>query len=131
MILWGDIISMKKRLSTTRIIETLGPSITGSEMPQFGLPKLNDFGAIAEHYGKGSVAKMLNLVDMFYPEIHIVTYLKDGNIVNRYEKENALHYKIFRGDSDPTIEFVYDEDTRKAEAQAWKFLQAAMRGELR
>jgi hypothetical protein len=121
---------MKKKLSTTKIIETLGPSLTGDEMPLIGLAKLNDFGVIAEHYGKGSVAKMLSIVEMFYPEIHIVTYLRNGNIVNRYESENALHYKLYRGDNDPTIEFFYDEKTRLVEAQTWEFLKAVILGKV-
>ena len=120
---------MKKNLSTTKIIDVLGPPLKGPEFPLFGLQNWNDAGLISEVVRKGSVKKMLDVIDLFYPEIHIVTYLRNRNIVNRHVKEDVLFYKIFRGNPDPSLEFIYDDESRRRTIQTFKFLSQVMRGE--
>ncbi len=120
---------MKRKLSTTKVIYVLGAPIKGPEMAQYGLPNLNHPGLIGEHHGKGSVKKMLDIIDLFYPEIHIVTFLENGNIVNRYEKDGASFYRLFKGNADPNLEFVYDDDSRRSERETWQFIMEVMRGE--
>ena len=118
-----------KKPSTTKIIDILGPPIEGPELPQFGLQNWHPGGIISETVSKGSVDKMLDVIDLFYPEIHIVSYLKNRNIVNLFVKDDVMYYRLFRGNPDPNLEFIYDDESRKIDIAAFQFIMQVMRGE--
>ena len=120
---------MKRTLSKVKLTETLGPAIKGSEMSQFGLPNLNPHGIISDFYSQGCVERTLEVLDLFFPEIHIVTFLRSSNVLNRYEKENVAYYRLYRGDADPNLEFVFDEAAREASKETLKYIFEIMRGE--
>lgn len=47
---------------------------------------------------------MLSAVDR-HPELHVVTHLKNGQVVNRYQEEDAYVHRLHLGNADPEIEF--------------------------
>lgn len=72
-------------------------------MYKYGLPYDGAAGTFfAEKHDH--VDLMLAAVER-HPEIHVVTSLKDGRILNRYESENADYYYLHLGDADPDLEF--------------------------
>ena len=105
----SDLLGMKRMYSTIKIDEILGPYVTGLEMPSYGLPSLTHRGVISEVFETGSVGKMLAQVQL-HPDIHVVTFLKNGDAVNKFQAHNAQYYKLYKGDADPEIEFIHDYD---------------------
>lgn len=93
---------MKKsyRRSQLRIA---GKLVTGFHMHQYGLPYDGALGSIFAK-NKDHVALMLAALER-HPELHVLTYFKDGRAVNRFEVENAYTYSLLIGNADPNIEF--------------------------
>ena len=118
---------MKEIHSATKIFQVLGDPVTSDEMSYYGLPCVNSTGIIAEHYQKGLVNLMHKAVERFYPEIHVVTFLKCRNILNRFEEADVRYYKLFRGNANPNIEFIFDEASRAQALNGIKILNQALK----
>lgn len=94
---------MRKRVRNSQMFRVTGRPIGGFEMYKYGLPY---DGAAGTFFAKKTehVDLMLAAVER-HPEIHVVTYFKDGSAVNRYEPKNAYTHYLHLGNADPEIEF--------------------------
>jgi hypothetical protein len=83
--------------------DVIGRWVGGMSMYKYGLPYRNAGGFIFAD-DDDLVDSMLAAVER-HPELHVVTYLKGGWVLNRYESENANVYYLYFGNADPEIEF--------------------------
>ena len=97
---------MNKKVRNSQMFRVTGRPIGGFEMYKYGLPY---DGAAGTFFAKKieHVDLMLAAVER-HPEIHVVTYFKDGSAVNRYEPKNAYTHYLHLGNADPEIEFSKD-----------------------
>ena len=117
---------MKKIYRRTQMKDVIGRTVHGTEMHIYNLPYRNAAGHI--------FPEDLDLVDMMlavvekHPELHIVTYLENGHVVNYYETKDAWVYYLCAGNPDPEIEFNKEyrrEDSTPGERAGWKkFIEA-------
>lgn len=87
-------------------------------MYQYGLPYDGASGSI--------FAKNIEHVDLMlaalerHPELHVLTYLKDGRAVNRFEEVNAYTYRLHLGNADPDIEFSTEWSANDFTEEEWE-----------
>jgi hypothetical protein len=94
---------MKKTYRLSQKKDVLGYRIGGLQMHQYGMPYRNAAGHIFPND-----VDLLDLMFMAvetHPELHVITVLKDGRTLNRYESENANVHYLYTGNADPEIEF--------------------------
>ena len=112
---------MKKIYRRSQMKDVLPPTVHGMQMHKYGLPYRNAAGHI--------FPEDLDLVDMMqvvveqHPELHIVTYLENGHVVNYYETKDAWVYYLCAGNADPGIEFTEEyryEDSTPEERERWQ-----------
>lgn len=116
---------MKKVFCSSQIPYILGPHTSGSKMHLYNLPYLNAAGLILPYSGNDVIELMIEAVAYFTPEIHIVTRLLDGRIVNKFENDGQ-YYMLFKGDDDPNIElsnqFLVSDLPETSRTEKWKEL---------
>lgn len=86
---------MNKIYRSSQMFQFIGRPIFGLEMYKYGLPYDGAAGTFSAK-NEDHVDLMLAALER-HPEIHVVTYLKKGGCVNRYEPENAYFYCLHLG----------------------------------
>lgn len=94
---------MKKVFRISQMHCVTGRPIFGDCMYKYGLPYQGAAGTFSPN-DEDSIELMLAAVDR-HPELHVVTYLKSGGVVNRMQRNNAFFYVLHLGNPDPEIEF--------------------------
>ena len=95
---------MKKIFRRSQIKDVLGRRVSGLQMHMYGLTYDGASGAFFPKQDPDRIDLMLAVAERYSPEIHIVSTLKDGRMLNRYV-EGADLYRLYRGNTDPDIEF--------------------------
>ncbi len=95
---------MEKTYRKSQMRKVLGRSVSGLDMHLYGLPYQGAAGLFGEAFGPDSIDLMLAAVERYFPEIHVVSILKCGMVLNRFS-EDASFYKLYSGDTDPDIIF--------------------------
>lgn len=94
---------MKKIYRSSQFKDIMGHRIGGLLMHKYGLPYRNGAGHIFPN-DPDLVEMMLDAAER-HSDVHVVTELKNGWCVNRYEPNNADAHYLFTGNADPEIEF--------------------------
>jgi hypothetical protein len=94
---------MSKSYNRSQFHSVMTQPVFGAELHKFGLPFTNIAGTISRRESKEVIDSMLLAVE-WYPELHIVSFMENDEIYNRYV-EGARYYWLFRGDKDPDIMF--------------------------
>jgi hypothetical protein len=82
----------------------LGRQVYGPELHRYGMPYTNAGGILAERFNAG-ILDLMHVAVERYPEIHPVSFMRDGRVYNRYLEE-AYFYILYFGNNNPEIEFL-------------------------
>lgn len=83
--------------------DVIGKQVHGTEFYKYGLPYVGAGGSILSNMV--DLLELMKLTLRNHLELHVVTRIREDRLVNRYVEENAISYRLFHGDPDPSIEF--------------------------
>lgn len=123
----AEIIDMKKIFRCSQIKDVLGRQVHGLDMHKYGLTYDGALGTFFPEEDPDRIDLMLAAAERYFPEIHVTSILKDGRMLNRYV-ENADLYCLYRGNTDPEIEFTTEmrksDSTEEENEQVRLFYEA-------
>lgn len=73
-------------------------------MHKYGLTYDGASGTFFPNEDMDRIDLMLAAAERHFPEIHVASILENGHMINCYV-ENADRYRLYRGNTDPEIEF--------------------------
>jgi hypothetical protein len=98
---------MKKIFRLSQLRKTIGFPKLGCELHKFGIPYVGAAGTVNFKMNDALLDYLLAAEERFSPQIHIVSFMDDGRVLNRFDKD-ASYCMLYPGNNDPDIEFSTD-----------------------